>query len=513
MYFEKHFSQYGKLCKKPSILALVSAMLLSGCGSSDDETGNIRFLNLSQNAPDLFLTIDENLDDDDDEDDFEATFSGVGFTEIGPRTAIETDDYFYEVAFADDDDDDDRDDFEIVAEGTIEVRDDEMQLIVVDSDTLAPTVTIYSIEEIDGSELDDDIDDELFNVRILNAHATEASTLFISTDNETFNEAVEVGSVAFRELSENIKLEQDTYIFYITDSNGDLVYTTDDIEFELPTQFVFVIRENTLNTSSPFILDLVSNSTITELEDISAETNFRLYNALRDSDVLSAELEQPFSGDIEFTLSNLDGSSTSAVLAQGDISERTIQENGDFLLNIIDAGTDVNIVNNTLVTLEENDDVTAFVYVTEDIDDFQVNVDDNSDTVVIFVDEIEATINTLLVDNSTSDSVLSHELQLLNFVDPDENEDNDFDFVRYNFITSNDSAEDPTVSVVVPYGESSSVTLLNNTYDVLVVAIVDETEQVLFQDVITLNEESVPLFMVLEGDTDTEIYDVAIFDQ
>lgn len=512
MYFEKHFSTYGKFCKKPSILVLASALFLSACGSSDDDTGNIRFYNLSENAPDFFLTIDENLDDDDDSDDFEATFSGVGFTEIGPRTAIDTDDYFYEVAFADDDDDDDRDDFEIVAEGSLEVRDDEVQFIVVDGDAASPVVTVYSIEEIDGSELDDDIDDELFNIRLLNSHPTETSTLFMSTDDQTFNEAIEVGSVAFRELSENIKYEQDTYIFYVTDSSGEVVFTSDDIEFELPTQYVMVVRENTLNTSSPFILDLISNSTIIELEDIDAETSFRAYNAIRDSDVLSSELASPFSGNIEFTLSNLDGSSTSAVLAQGAFSDRTIQENGDFLFDVVDADTGVTIINNTLVTLEENDDVTAFVYVTEINEDIDGDgdFDENDDGVV---DSVEAVLNTLLVDNSTSESAFSHEFQLLNFVDPDEFEENDFDFVRFNFITNNDDAEDPTISVVVPYGEASTATLLNNTYDVLVVAIVDSTEQVLFQDSITLTEETVPQFMVLEGDTDTEIYTVTSFDQ
>ena len=46
---------------------LASAALLSGCGGSDsssDNVGYVKFYNGSTNAPEVILTIDEDLDDD-----------------------------------------------------------------------------------------------------------------------------------------------------------------------------------------------------------------------------------------------------------------------------------------------------------------------------------------------------------------------------------------------------------------------------------------------------------------
>lgn len=79
-----------------------------------------------------------------------------------------------------------------------------------------PEVLRFNIDVID-----DDDDDDLFNIRLLNINEDIPTVdLYASKDNETFNETEFVGTVNYQNLSENIKLDQDQYIFYITLPGG-----------------------------------------------------------------------------------------------------------------------------------------------------------------------------------------------------------------------------------------------------------------------------------------------------
>ena len=63
----------GSICKMAVLFS--GAALLSACGgsSSDDTKGYIKFYNASSDSPGIYLTLDENLDEDED-DEFEQTF-------------------------------------------------------------------------------------------------------------------------------------------------------------------------------------------------------------------------------------------------------------------------------------------------------------------------------------------------------------------------------------------------------------------------------------------------------
>jgi hypothetical protein len=85
------------------VILTVSMMVLSACSGGDDENiGYVKFYNASPNAPGVFLTVDENLDDDDDDDDddeIEVTYSSVEYTEVSGNNALDTDTYFIELAW------------------------------------------------------------------------------------------------------------------------------------------------------------------------------------------------------------------------------------------------------------------------------------------------------------------------------------------------------------------------------------------------------------------------------
>ena len=271
MYFEKQFGIDRKFWQKPSLYFFLSTMLLVGCGGSsgDDEesTGNLRLYNVSQNSPIIYLTIDQDLTDEDD-DAYESTYTGVGFTEIGSIISVNTGDYFYEIAYQDDESKD-RDSLALILEGSMSIDQDITKFMVLNDDIHSPKVNIYEIPLIDD---DTDSEDDLFNLRILNMHpSADVANIYFSKSDETINEAQLIGQFVHEELSDNQKLAQDSYIFYIVDAvTDDVVYQSEEITFSYPIQYIMAMRENTATGSSPYLLDKISNSTVVEYIDVES---------------------------------------------------------------------------------------------------------------------------------------------------------------------------------------------------------------------------------------------------
>lgn len=107
-----------------SVLALISfTLLLAGCGSSSDgDSGNgyLQFYNGSKNAPAVFLTIDENLNEDD-EDEIEITYSAVEYGVATSAKEVADQHYYYELAWQNEDSND-REDLALISEGQLSVK-------------------------------------------------------------------------------------------------------------------------------------------------------------------------------------------------------------------------------------------------------------------------------------------------------------------------------------------------------------------------------------------------------
>ena len=135
------------------VLLLSSVLVLTACGGSSDSstTGFVKFYNGSKNAPDIILTLDQDLESDDDDDtgNYEVSFNGVGYTEAISKFEVDTNSYFYEMAWQGEDSSD-RDDLELVAQGQITVTTDTIQLLVLSDDITTPQVETYSIEVLGG---------------------------------------------------------------------------------------------------------------------------------------------------------------------------------------------------------------------------------------------------------------------------------------------------------------------------------------------------------------------------
>lgn len=474
-----------------SILLLASALALAGCGGGDDssDVGYVKFYNSSKNAPEIILTLDQDLDsdDDDDDDNYEVTFGGIEYTKALSNFEVEPRTYFYEMGWQDEDSND-RDDLANVAEGQIKISKDSIQLLVLADDITAPQVETYDIPVVDD---DEDEDDDLFNLRILNLHPdTTGVDVYMSESDETFNEATLVGQYNYKQLSDNQKYEQDEYIFYITKSGTtEVLFTSSDIDYAYPAQYVMVVRENTGSGQSPYALDRLSNSSITEYLDTDSEARFRAYNAITEHELLPN-----YTGTFDVYINGVDEEAEITALERGNFSATKIQQKGDYSLDLLIPNTTESLLSNHLLGLAENTNKTVFFYLNEeDVDlDGDGNVDEDGDGIV---DEIEINIRSLVVNNSTRESIYDHQITMINLVDHD-----DFSVVSFYFVRSDETIETALYNRSAAYTQPESLYLQNNTYQVFAVARVDSSDVILSSFELVLGEDSAELFVVVEAD-------------
>lgn len=478
------------------ILILASAIAFVGCGGSDSkDPGYVKFYNSSKNAPEIILTLDEDLesDDDDDKDNFEVTFSGIEYTNALSNFEIDDDTYFYEMGYQDEDSAD-RDDLELVAEGQVVVEKEMIQLLVLMDDINSAKVETYNIEMIDD---DDDEDDDLFNLRFLNLHPDSSGVdVYMSEADETFNEANLVGTYNYTQLSDNQKFDQDEYIFYITEAGSEeVLFTSDDIDYAYPSQYVMIVRENTGSGTSPYAIDRMSNSSIIEYLDTQSEARFRAYNAIKEH-----ELIPNYSGTFDIYVNGVDDSAEITALERGTYSATLIQEKGDYSLDLLIPSTSEPLLSNHLLGLAENTNKTVFFYLNEeDVDhDGDGDVDEDGDGIV---DEIEVEIHSLVVENSTRESIYDHQITMINLVD-DDDDDIDFNVVTFYFVRNDETIETALYKRSAVYTQPESINLQNNTYQVFAIAEVDSSEIILSSFELVLDEDSDELFFVVEDDKD-----------
>jgi hypothetical protein len=463
---------------------------LTGCGSGgsdDDSTGYIKFYNASANAPGIFLTVDENLDEDDD-DEVEVTFNSVAYTKVSASNALDKGTYYIELAWQDEESSA-RSDLEVIYEDSVKIKNDQIKFIALTGDVREPQVLQFDIDVVDD---DNDDDDDLFNVRLLNLNPDyQRVDLYMSKDNETFNEAEFIRTVDYQALSENIKIEQDQYIYYITpEASNEVIYSSVDVAYSAVSQYVIVLRKNTGVGTSPFTIDSIGINGVTELEDVDSEAKFSFYNGIALDDYLP-----DYFGNIDIEV-KLDGESEVKFtqLASGEFSDSTTTSNGDYDFYVRNSNTNALYVTNALLSLQENADNTLFLYGKRDPidDDNDGDIDENNDGIV---DGYETTVKTLTVTKSSSASIYSHGIKVVNIADSE-----DFSRVTFYFVLSDEIISTAENKISVLQENSATLTLLNNTYNVYAIAPIDGTDIKLTSMNLVLNEDSKEQYLIFEAD-------------
>jgi len=483
-------------------LTVITAIFsLSACDSNNDSDaeGYVKLYNTANNSPAIYLTIDEDFATSDDE--VEITYNGVPYGDALNTSSVENGSYFFELAWQDGDSTD-TNDLTSVYEDSLEISGDTIQLVVISEDILSPAVMTYEIDIIDD---DDDVTYDRFNFRVLNMYAdSESIDVYLSKADETFNEANLIGQYSYQELSTNQKFDQDDYIIYITKAgNAEVLFQSNDISFAYSGQYIMAIRENDGVGSSPYVLDKISSSSMESFIDFNSEAQFNAYNAISEH-----ELMPDYQGKFSLHINGVDDSPEIEALALGELSQPVSLAKGDYSIDILVSEHETSLLKNHLLSLDENMHKTAFFYLNEvEVDDDNDgDVDENGDGIV---DEIELELHSLVVSNSSRNSIYDHEIKIINLVDS-----NDFSAVTLYFVRSDETIETTTYKQAVSFASSGSLYLKNNTYQVYVVAIDNSSSIILNTFELILDETSNEQFLVVEADdTQPTGYKVNLFDQ
>jgi len=484
-YHQKHL-------RVPTLfLTFLLSLSLLGCGGGDDDdgTGYIQLYNLSANAPGIYLTTDKYDDDDFDE----KTHSPILFSQISTRLTYDKDTYDIELAWQNEYNN--NYDLEIVHESELKVSKNTVEFIVVTEDIRTPTVLFYNIPVRDDDEIDDDNDDDIFNIRVLNMHTLSAGVdMYYSESHETFNEATLLNQTSYSEMSTNQKIAQDGYIFYLTSASSDeVLYTSEDIDFPYASEYIFVIRANTGVGSSPFILDILSTSSAYEYSDADSEASYRVFNAIVEYEDLPN-----YDKFFDFHLDGIDDSPEVSALAFGEFSQSIIIDSGDYSMSLVSSLDQSTIISNHLLALNVNTDKTVFFYLLEEAvdEDGDGDIDEDGDG---YIDETDFTINSLVVDNNQSSSIYSHQMKVINLIDQDEVID-DYSSIKVYFVRNDEIIATAEQYLTAIFAQPSSFTLLNNTYTVYVIGKLDSSDIILSASELILNEDSKDQFIILEKD-------------
>lgn len=487
------------------LVVLCLSMFLVACGgsSNNDDTGFIKFYNGASDSPAVFLTIDEDLQSDN-EDEVERTLSGVTFGNAGSRVELGTQSYFIELAWQDEESSA-RTDLEIVFESQVSISRDETQWIFMTNSINDPVVQIFSVPEITERDAEDDRENDLFNVRSVNLHPTiQDIDIYMSTDDQTFNEAFLVSGVQSGRITENNKVEQDQYVVYITASgSNEVLFESEEISFFTGAQYILVARPNEGIGGSEFVLDVATNTRVVEFEAESSVANISVYNGLNFNDLVP-----DFDAVIDFSISGR----TSIPLVEGvpyaGISDTFVVESSDYRLSVFNNSTQEPLLQNRLISAPQSSDQTVFLYWTDEAvdDDDDGIVDENEDGII---DELKPIVSSLVIENSNRSRLFDKELVLLNLLNTD-----DFPLVTFYFVEDNEIIDTTDNERSVVLGGATSIILLNNTYQLFVVAEIDNNDIVLFESTVVLEDDTDDLFLILEDSlTSPSGYEVRIVSQ
>lgn len=437
-------------------------ILLTACGSSDDEStsGYFQFYNASSNAPTVYMTLES--------DDLEKEIAGVPYGYASAQYEYTADNYNLTFGWLNDESS-----LEEVTTGTVDIVNSAIQLILLAEDITQPQTYVYNIPIEDP-----EIDEEVFNIRLLNMHsAPEGIDVYLSKSDETFNESVLIEQLAYTEISTGYEYEIENYVFYITLANSDdVLFKSESIPFHYTSQYIFVVRENESNSASNFTLDkLGSSSGITSYNDEEADAELRVYNGLQNNALFTAYYD-----DFDLHLNEIGGSPLIRGLSYGEFSNSFQLPFGDYSVDLTATDDTVAFTKNHLLTLPANADKTALFYFYEQTEEHE----DGSEDTTVFV-------NSLVVDNSNRYSYYDHSVKVINLID-------DFTLIDIYFVRSNETVETAAYNLQSRFVTPQDIALLNNTYTVYAIGKENNNELVLSTELLTINETSGDLFLILE---------------
>jgi hypothetical protein len=429
-------------------------MLLTACGSDSDDSeevfplSSLQFFNASTNSASTRLLVDD---------------ASIGSSVFGDATTlvnIEEDTYDLSLVWTDESGQDQ----EISTESR-RLFDGTKTLVVMSGDFNAPTIT--------NIEFDRSVLEEGFTLRSFSAVPDETYDLYIGSVGAPFSEANLITDIAFNSVEElpffdaaDDPLIWDTqeYKVFITETGStDLLYESDNINFNLLIDYIMVIRPTTGPGETGLAVDLVVNSTsVQSFNNLLASAQFRVYNSLdRESDILT-------------NIRSNEGQIAQVQVPSSQLTDFSTLPFGDYQVNILQESDQDVLFENGLLTLNQ----------------------DQARTLVVYQNELEQ-VRTLNFEVSSLPQAFSHDLNIVNLV-PDVD-----DLILY-FVRAEETLETAEFSTSnLDFTAVRDDTLPSDFYQLILIEEDENNNQELLfiSDFVGINEDTNYLITVEEDET------------
>jgi len=324
-----------------SLFTLVcSTLWLTGCGgSASDEsatypTAYLQFYNGSANS--ATTTMIGNLGDSTTD----IAIGNAGFADATALQSMEAGSYTLELNYT-------------TTSGSIttvltektELKNSYKTLLLLTGDYANPELINLSFAR------DDSLDEQfkLIMVNLINNGKTY--DLYLGDAEKTFADAVLVGSAGYKTITQSKTYDVDNYILYLTEGGAKTVlFESAPITLNYLTEYVMVTRAATGPGLGKMAIDVIGNTTtVTTLEDVNSNAQFRVYNSIDSINPANIHL-----GELTTTpiFSGLSADTLSPYI-------ETVA--GDYRVSLSDANNQL-IMRNGLVTLNQGSVKTVVFY-------------------------------------------------------------------------------------------------------------------------------------------------------
>ncbi|MDO6567937.1 DUF4397 domain-containing protein [Alteromonas sp. 1_MG-2023] len=324
-------------------IGLVAVSGLAACGGSDSNSdysyAYIQFYNASPNGANVEMR-------EVDEDSF-------GSAQFGDTTAMySVDNGEIELEFIRTDSDDQE---VLIDTYTVKLKNGDKHLIVMSGDFSSPIISDYSYTR-------ETLDDH-FRLFALSVTIDEGSyDFYLAESGDPFEAANFLGTVTASEMIEfdywdpdddSDYFDEDEYTIYLTEPGStDVIFESQTIDFAYETEYLLTMRDVSGAIQSGIVVDTILNSsTVTELTDVEADAQYRIYNSTN----ISTALDVTFGG-------NTDEEDVAFSLEADELSDFTEIGYGDYRVTVTDSSGEATTLSNKLITLNQGESKAILIY-------------------------------------------------------------------------------------------------------------------------------------------------------
>ena len=256
-----------------SLITLVcSSLWLTGCGggsSSDDSatypTAYLQFYNGSANS--ATTAVIANLANSTTD----IAVGSAGFADATPLQSMDAGSYTLELNYTS------------TTGSVTTIMTDKTDLKNSQKTLLLMTGNYASPELINLTFARDDTLDEQFKAILVNLiNNSKTYDLYLGDSEKAFSDAVLVGSAGYKTITQAKTFAIDSYKLYLTEGGAKTVlFESAPIALNYLTEYVMVARAAVGPGTGKLAIDLIGNTTsVTTLEDVNSNAQFRVYNSI-----------------------------------------------------------------------------------------------------------------------------------------------------------------------------------------------------------------------------------------